>query len=65
MGIGLVNPFPVSLRPLEGVVFRRFTPRVDYLTQFFVPAGPVAPIAQRFIEYARRAVPADAYSHPA
>lgn len=65
MGIGLVNPFPVSLRPLDGVVFRRFTPRVDYLTQFFVPAGPVAPIAQRFIEYARRAVPADAYSHPA
>ncbi|MCC4246307.1 LysR family transcriptional regulator [Stappia indica] len=65
MGIGLVNPFPVSLRPLDGVVFRRFSPRVDYLTQFFVPAGRVSPIAQRFIEHARRTVPVDAYSHPA
>ncbi|GGE95295.1 LysR family transcriptional regulator [Stappia taiwanensis] len=65
VGIGLVNPFPVCLRPYEGIVFRRFSPRVDYVTKFFVPAGPVTPIAQRFIEYARRTVPADAYSHPA
>jgi DNA-binding transcriptional LysR family regulator len=65
VGIGLVNPFPVNLRPVEGVVFRPFTPRIDYLTQFFTPAGPVTPIAQSFIEYARRTVPADAYSQPA
>ncbi|WP_349360149.1 LysR family transcriptional regulator [Stappia sp.] len=65
VGIGLVNPFPVAQRRLEGVVFRRFSPRVDYLTQFFAPAGPVTPIAQRFIEHARRTVAPDAYSHPA
>lgn len=65
MGIGLVNPFPVTLRHFEGVVFRPFRPSVEYLTYFFTPARTVSPIAQSFIEYARRAVPADAYSQPA
>ena len=65
IGLGLVNPFPVGQCQFEGVEFRRFTPRVDYLTQFFMPSGKVTPIAQRFIEHARRTVPADAYSHPA
>jgi DNA-binding transcriptional LysR family regulator len=59
LGISIVNPFPVALRDDDALVFRPFEPAVDYLSSFIVPVGPVAPMAQRFIEFARECIPAD------
>lgn len=65
IGIGLINPFPVCLRQYSDLVLRRFEPKVDYLSSFFVPSRQASPLALQFIEFARSAVPADAYSEPA
>ena len=65
LGVGIINPFPVALREDEGLVFIPFLPRVEYLSSFLCPLGPVAPMAQRFIEHARRATPRDPRFQPA
>lgn len=65
LGIGIINPFPVALRADDGLVFVPFLPRVEYLSSFLCPLGPVAPMAQRFIEHARRATPRDPRFQPA
>jgi DNA-binding transcriptional LysR family regulator len=59
LGISIVNPFPVALRDDNALVFRPFKPVVDYLSSFICPIGPVTPMAQRFIEFARDCIPAD------
>ncbi len=59
LGISIVNPFPVALRDDHTLVFRPFAPEVDYLSSFICPLGPVTPVAQRFIEFARGRIPAD------
>lgn len=59
LGISIVNPFPVALREDDSLVFRPFDPVVDYLSSFICPVGPVPPVAQRFIEFARACIPAD------
>lgn len=59
LGISVVNPFPVALRDDESLVFRPFVPAVDYLSSFICPVGPVSPVAQLFIEFARGCIPAD------
>lgn len=53
LGLGIVNPFPVAMRPGESLVFRPFEPRLDYAAAFFVPVGPIEPTTRRFIEFAR------------
>jgi DNA-binding transcriptional LysR family regulator len=59
LGISIVNPFPVALRDDDALVFRPFAPEVDYLSSFICPVGPVTPVAQRFIEFARGCIPED------
>lgn len=65
VGVGIINPFPVALRGDDGLAYVPFLPRVEYLSSFLCPLGPVSPVAQRFIEHARRAVPRDPRFQPA
>jgi DNA-binding transcriptional LysR family regulator len=65
LGVGIINPFPVALRSGDGLAYVPFLPRVEYLASFLCPLGPVSPVAQRFIEHARRAVPRDPRFMPA
>jgi DNA-binding transcriptional LysR family regulator len=65
LGVGIINPFPVALRNDDGLAYVPFLPRVEYLSSFLCPLGPVSPVAQRFIEHARRAAPRDPRFQPA
>lgn len=64
-GVALINPFPLILQDCPEVVFRKFVPEVEYTTSFVLPTGPATSLAQRFIEFARKHGPRDAYSSPA
>lgn len=65
LGLGIVNPFPVCLRDLDALAFRPFEPAVEYLSSFIAPQGPVAPLAQQFIAFARTQIPPDPRFRPA
>lgn len=65
MGLGILNPFPVCLRDHDVLAFRPFDPVVDYLISLIAPLGPVAPLAQQFIAFARAHIPSDPRFMPA
>ena len=63
LGLSLLNPFPVALRPDPGLVFRPFLPFLPYETAFVFPAGgPPTAAARRLADFARATTASDAYS---
>jgi DNA-binding transcriptional LysR family regulator len=63
LGLSLLNPFPVALRPDPELVFRPFLPVVPYETAFVFPAGgPPTAAARRLADFARANIASDAYS---
>ncbi len=53
-GVGVVNPFPVAMRPVEGVRFVPFSPRIGYEAAFLVSVGRPSEAAMRFMDHVRR-----------
>jgi DNA-binding transcriptional LysR family regulator len=51
IGLALLNPFPLTLGGLDGLVARRFCPTIAYRTMMMFPsAGPITPAAQSFAD---------------
>ena len=51
VGLALLNPFPLTLGGMQGLVARRFAPAIAYRTMLLFPsAGSVAPAARRFAD---------------
>ncbi len=55
--VGIVNPFPVALRPEPGIRFVPFVPGIAYEVAFLVSAGRPSEAAMRFMDHARRQSP--------
>jgi DNA-binding transcriptional LysR family regulator len=52
VGITMVNPFPISINGLHGLVARPFSPTISYRTCMLFPAtGPVSALARRFSQH--------------
>lgn len=65
IGLALLNPFPLTLGGMHGLVARRFTPTVSYRTLLLFPsAGPVAPAARRFADLLVATQPEDGVTTP-
>lgn len=65
VGLALLNPFPLTLGGMHGLVARRFEPRIAYRTSLLFPAvGPVAPAARRFADLLRAWQPEDGLTTP-
>jgi DNA-binding transcriptional LysR family regulator len=63
MGVAVLNPFPVSLRVADSVVFRRFRPGIQVETAIISSAAsPTSPAARRLIDFIRRRQPEDGLS---
>lgn len=63
IGIGIINPFPMSLRQDADVCFRPFRPTIAYETSFVLPSmTPPSAVARRFIDFVREHQPEDGYS---
>jgi DNA-binding transcriptional LysR family regulator len=65
IGITLVNPYPISMGGLTGLVARPFAPAVPYLPSFLFPAvGSVSPLARRVADAVRAMQPEDGLTLP-
>ena len=65
VGLALLNPFPLTLGGLRGLVARRFAPAITYRTMLLFPsAGPVAPAARRFADLLIAMQPEDGLTMP-
>jgi len=65
VGLALLNPFPLTLGGLRGLVARRFEPTISYRTMLLFPsAGPIAPAARRFADLLRASQPEDGLTTP-
>ncbi|MEM7566212.1 MAG: LysR family transcriptional regulator [Pseudomonadota bacterium] len=53
-GVGVVNPFPVALRPVEGIRFVPFAPEIGYEAAFLTSVGRPSEAAMRFMDHVRR-----------
>jgi DNA-binding transcriptional LysR family regulator len=63
VGITIINPFPMCLRPDPDLRFLPFRPTVAYETSFVLPSmAPPTAVAQRFIDFVRARQPEDGYS---
>jgi DNA-binding transcriptional LysR family regulator len=60
IGITLVNPYPISMGGLDGLVARPFSPAIPYSPSFLFPAaGSVSPLARRVADAVRAMQPED------
>lgn len=65
VGLALLNPFPLTLGGLRGLVARRFAPAIAYRTMLLFPsAGSVAPAARRFADLLIAMQPEDGLTMP-
>lgn len=65
IGITLVNPYPISMGGLTGLVARPFAPAVPYQPSFLFPAvGSVSPLARRVADSLRAMQPEDGLTTP-
>lgn len=65
IGIALINPYPISIGGLTGLVARPFAPTVPYLPSFLFPAtGSVSPLARRVADALRAMQPEDGLTLP-
>ncbi|WP_332682600.1 LysR family transcriptional regulator [Bosea sp. (in: a-proteobacteria)] len=65
VGLALLNPFPLTLGGMDGLVARRFEPVVSYRTMLLFPSsGPIAPAARRFADLLRASQPEDGLTTP-
>jgi DNA-binding transcriptional LysR family regulator len=60
VGLAIFNPFPLTLEPLPGLVWRPFNPAITYKTCLLFPAsGSVLPAARRFADLLKAELPED------
>jgi DNA-binding transcriptional LysR family regulator len=60
IGLAIFNPFPLSLRPMPGLVWRPYSPSIPYRTCLLFPAsGSVLPAARRFADLMQAEIPED------
>jgi DNA-binding transcriptional LysR family regulator len=65
IGITLVNPYPISMGGLDGLVARPFVPAVPYSPSLLFPAvGSVSPLARRVADAVRAMQPEDGLTKP-
>jgi DNA-binding transcriptional LysR family regulator len=65
VGISLLNPFPLSLGGMAGLVARPFSPTIAYRTDLLFPSqGPTLPAARRFAEHLKANQPEDGLTIP-
>ncbi|RXT52671.1 hypothetical protein B6S44_18105 [Bosea sp. Tri-44] len=65
VGLALLNPFPLTLGGMQGLVARRFAPAIAYRTMLlFASAGSVAPAARRFADLLLAMQPEDGLTKP-
>ena len=65
LGIAILNPFPLELRPDKTLVFRPLDLRISLETAVVVPArGSLAPAARALANFIRAEQPASQYSTP-
>lgn len=65
IGVTLVNPYPISMGGLGGLVARRFVPAITYRPSFLFPAvGSVSPLARRVADAVRANQPEDGLTTP-
>lgn len=65
VGLALLNPFPLTLGGMQGLVARRFAPAITYRTMLLFPsAGSVAPAARRFADLLIAMQPEDGLTQP-
>ena len=65
VGLALLNPFPLTLGGMRGLVARRFAPAIAYRTMLLFPsAGSVAPAARRFADLLIAMQPEDGLTVP-
>ncbi|MEN0040841.1 MAG: LysR family transcriptional regulator [Pseudomonadota bacterium] len=63
LGVTLVNPFPLLVSGMDGVVVKPFDAPIFYDTCFVLPAGrPPSQLAHQFMRYIRQSTPRDRYS---
>lgn len=65
IGITLVNPYPISIGGLAGLIARPFAPAIVYRPSFLFPAaGSVSPLARRVADVMRAQQPEDGLTVP-
>jgi DNA-binding transcriptional LysR family regulator len=65
VGLALLNPFPLTLGGMDGLVARPFAPAIAYSTMLLFPAfGAVSPAARQFADLLKREQPDDGCTIP-
>ncbi len=65
VGLTLVNPFPITLGGMAGLIARRFEPEIVYRTMLLFPAlGAGSPAARAFADILKAEQPEDGVTHP-
>ena len=65
LGIAILNPFPLELRPEKSMVFRPLDLKMSLQTAVVVPArGSLAPAARSLANFIRSEQPASSFSQP-
>jgi DNA-binding transcriptional LysR family regulator len=65
VGLAIFNPFPLTLKAMDGLIWRPYAPSIPYRTCLLFPvAGAVLPAARRFADLMLLEMPEDGVTTP-